>query len=315
MPRVALGPALALCALLAAPAAAGPDPSAELERGRLAYKHGDYKTSISTVRPLVYPSIALSSETDTIDAYRLLALSYFFENDEKSAQREFETLLNMAPDFDLDPLIESPPAVAFFREVRKRMADKIKELKDRQERERLERERKERERKERERKLREAMRERLVITRVEKPNIFALNFVPFGVPQFQNGHRTKGKILLGTQLLTGGLSAGIWIYHLTKYAGGTVPHDEVQDVRGQQIVQGISGGLFVALWAYGIGDGWYYYKKSTISEKRELVRPQAPPLDVPSFPSEPAAERPRSTTWLSPYLVPDGLGLGVGGTF
>lgn len=312
----------ALCALPGL-ASAAPDPHAELERGRLAYGHGDYKGTIALLRPLVYPSITLAAEADVVDTYKLMALSYFFENDEKGAEGAFKNLLQIAPSFELDPLIEPPPAVAFFREVRKKEADLIKELELRRERER-----KERERKEREARLREAMRERLVVTRTERRNIYALNFVPFGVPQFQNGHRTKGYVLLASQLTMASLSAGIWAYQLNRYPSGLVPNDEVTSVNQQQVVHIAAGGVFLALYAYGVWDGIRNFKAVEISERQQLVRPPAPPglepgpdPDAPSFAPEPrdrpapSADRKRSTTYLSPFVTPDGAGLGVGGIF
>lgn len=312
----------ALCALPGL-ASAAPDPHAELERGRLAYGHGDYKGTIALLRPLVYPSITLAAEADVVDTYKLMALSYFFENDEKGAEGAFKNLLQIAPSFELDPLIEPPPAVAFFREVRKKEADLIKELELRRERER-----KERERKEREARLREAMRERLVVTRTERRNIYALNFVPFGVPQFQNGHRTKGYVLLASQLTMASLSAGIWAYQLNRYPSGKVPDDEVDTVNQQQVVHIAAGGVFLALYAYGVWDGIHNFKAVEISERQQLVRPPAPPglepgpdPDAPSFAPEPrdrpapSADRKRSTTYLSPFVTPDGAGLGVGGIF
>lgn len=312
----------ALCALPGL-ASAAPDPHAELERGRLAYGHGDYKGTIALLRPLVYPSITLAAEADVVDTYKLMALSYFFENDEKGAEGAFKNLLQIAPSFELDPLIEPPPAVAFFREVRKKEADLIKELELRRERER-----KERERKEREARLREAMRERLVVTRTERRNIYALNFVPFGVPQFQNGHRTKGYVLLASQLTMASLSAGIWAYQLNRYPSGLVPNDEVTSVNQQQVVHIAAGGVFLALYAYGVWDGIHNFKAVEISERQQLVRPPAPPglepgpdPDAPSFAPEPrdrpapSADRKRSTTYLSPFVTPDGAGLGVGGIF
>ena len=317
----------ALCALPGL-ASAAPDPHAELERGRLAYGHGDYKGTIALLRPLVYPSITLAAEADVVDTYKLMALSYFFENDEKGAEGAFKNLLQIAPSFELDPLIEPPPALAFFREVRKKEADLSKELELRRERERKERERKERERKEREARLREAMRERLVVTRTERRNIYALNFVPFGVPQFQNGHRTKGYVLLASQLTMASLSAGIWAYQLNRYPSGLVPNDEVTSVNQQQVVHIAAGGVFLALYAYGVWDGIRNFKAVEISERQQLVRPPAPPglepgpdPDAPSFAPEPrdrpapSADRKRSTTYLSPFVTPDGAGLGVGGIF
>src|SRR5262249_19177638 len=64
------------------PAIASPSRNAKqsLDQGRNAYDRGDYGRAITTIHPLLYPSIELSTEEEVVMAHRLLALSYFFVN-------------------------------------------------------------------------------------------------------------------------------------------------------------------------------------------------------------------------------------------
>lgn len=186
-------------------------PSDELERGRRAYDRGDYEQAIRLLAPLLYPEPRLGSESDQVAARRMVGTAYLFENRTQDAQKEFRKLLQLRPTFQFDPLLESPQVVEFFDRVRKEQSAELLALETR-------------------RREAEAARQRELAARMAAPKIiekriikslYGLNFVPFGVGQFQNGQPQKGWKFLSTEATLAALSVGTFIVNFAYF--GTSP--------------------------------------------------------------------------------------------
>lgn len=237
--------------------------SPEIETAARAYEQGDYKKVIRIVHPLLYPSIRLGSQDSLIRAYRYLGVSYLFENKKDHAEKQFLAILSMVPDYRLDPLIEPISAIEFLEDIKRRNADRLNAIRERS---RLE-----------ERRLREAELERQKPRLSKQPvapppsgvhiverHSYWLNYVPFGVGQFQNGHTTKGYLLLGTQIGLGALSMGTALALRFLYPSGKVPMDETHRANALVVTQVVSGGISLGLMAYGILDALYHYKPEVV---------------------------------------------------
>ena len=234
----------------------------ELEQAAQAYAKGEYKRAISLLTPLLYPTIRLPSEDMVKRAHKMLGISYVFEKDEASAGKEFLAILSSQPDYRLDPLVEPESAVKLFDKVRAENAEKLQKIKAGLEAERKRREA-ELKRKNAQPKL------QLVIERETITRSFWANFVPFGVGQFQNGHRVKGWILFSAQIGLGvaSLSSAI-VYRVTFANQSIVPAEDVSSARALSAVQVITGAAFFAAVAYGIVDALLYYEPAKKREKR-----------------------------------------------
>jgi len=184
------------------------DAAARYFAGRHAYEQRRYADVIRHLRPLLYPNILLPSEEQTIDAHRMLGVSYFMLDDREAARREFVSLLGYRADFVLDPSTDPRPAADFFESVKQELEASAKAARERQERD------------EARRRLEEDMARRKVVyvdrTRVVERVIDRRArwqlFLPFGVGQFANGQRRKAwfflgaeSALLGTTLVTSGM--------------------------------------------------------------------------------------------------------------
>jgi hypothetical protein len=252
--------------LLAAPPARA-TPERVLEEAADAYVRSDFQTVIKLVRPLLYPRIQLTSQGQVIPAYKLLGISYLFEKDKVQAEKQFWAILSLKPDYALDPLVDPPAAVKFLAHVKKRNADKIKAI---LERERLERVRRrveaDRRREEDRRRALLAAQSQEVVERTIVRRALWISFVPFGAGQLQNGHRRKGFALLGGELALGALSLGTAIAVRFAYPNGLPRGDDT--ARALDVVKVASGALFFGAMAYGIIDALIYYRPQTVSEQR-----------------------------------------------
>ena len=119
---------LLACTLGTASANPAKTPQASLDEGRVAYERGQYGQAVQVIHPLLYPSIALGNEDSVVEAHRLLALSYLFMTKSGEAEQEATSLLAMRPDYEPDPVVDPPAAVAFFHSIKKKHEDELRRV-------------------------------------------------------------------------------------------------------------------------------------------------------------------------------------------
>ncbi|MFH1131279.1 MAG: hypothetical protein V1754_08080 [Pseudomonadota bacterium] len=267
-----------------------------------AYQRGDYNQTIELLVPLLYPTILLPNQNLVIQAHKVLGISYVFVKNDMSAEKEFLAILSARPDYRLDPLVEPVAAVEFFERVKRRNAEVLQKI--------IEREKKETEQRRLFDLKREEARQKMlaqsgqVIEREIEINRYWINYVPLGVGQFQNGHRKKGFALMGTQLGMGAVSIAASIWFRAAYPNRLVPPDEADNARALNIIQVASGALFFAAVAYGIVDALVYYEPKVTTERRYWLKPKAP---------NEGARGSLSLNWihLVPVTSPKHVGLGL----
>lgn len=236
-------------------------PSEQFQRGRTAYLRGEYQRAILTIHPLLYPELRLESEEEVIQAHRLLGVSYLFENQPDQARSEFRKLLELAPDFRLDAMLDPPRVVEFFNEIVRQQQSELGDIEARLKKREAE----------------AARRSGQVVERRIERRSFLLNFVPFGAGQFQNQQRGKAWAFFGAEAALGAVSLAAFVTNFALYGirpvrpclvmvvpelngrPGTCPPDQV-DHAGEDLsrnltrVQVVSGGLFYAVAIWGIVD-------------------------------------------------------------
>jgi hypothetical protein len=249
-------------------AVATSNPSDDFERGRNAFFRGEYRRAIGLLNPLIYPELRLGSEDEVVQTHRMLGVAYLFEGQPEQARREFRKLLELAPDFQFDPYLESPRVVEFFQGVVREQRAELGDIEARL--------------KKREAELARREPVRIVERRIEKRS-YAVNFIPFGSGQFQNGSRRKGWIFLGTEsaLALTSLTAftvNFALYGVRPYRGcldPVVPQpdgstgvcaddriDHTSENRSRNLtrLQVASGGLFFAAAIWGIVDALHDFR-------------------------------------------------------
>jgi hypothetical protein len=241
-------------------------PATEYSKGKMAFDRGEYAKAIELLRPLIYPEPRLESEGLIVTAHHMLGVAHLFEHQNDQAAQEFRKLLQLRPEFRMDSRIDPPLVVDFFNGVLKQYESELGELsRMRQQAEADERRRQDA--------FRNGPR---VIERRFARNSLAVAFLPFGAGQFQNGHRTKGWVFLGSQAFLAGVSVAAFTTNFAVH--GFRPVIECEPVPGDTSarnpgcapgyrptsaqdrsklllrVQLVSGALFFAAAIWGVTD-------------------------------------------------------------
>lgn len=284
--------AAVVAALIALAASSHAAPNDELDQAKAAYRGGQYSRALPLFNALLYPPPPkLASPKDLADAYLALGVCRFETGDPAGAKREFDQALSFDTNARIDPLIVSDQtAIDAFNQTRI----------DREQRTAGEQERK---RKADLRKLRES------IIGFESHPLY-LNFVPFGVGQFQNKQAGKGVAFAASEVVTLAVSASIWIYLVNTYGirSTRVLADDAVSVRRLQQLEIGTGFAFLGLWVIGAVDAYLHYKPQTRAEIDDsLLPPELRDLDKPA----PKHKALSSSIHIVPMLSPDGAGIGL----
>ena len=311
--------ALPLYALVAALAMSS--PGEELERGRNAFLRGEYERAISVLHPLVYPDLRLDSENDVIQVHRMLGVAYLFENHPAEARGEFRKLLELAPDFRFDPLLNPPRVVEFFNEVVRAQRAELGDIEARLKRIEAEQSRHDGE---------------ILERRVERRS-YVLNFVPFGAGQFQNGQRKKGWMFLGIEGTLAATSIAAFATNFALYgvrperhclddvmpqpsgASGICPANRIDRSdenlsRNLTRLQVVTGALFFATAIWGAVDAVRGFQDSVVIEETYVPRPTGPARGGASS-SAPRPASPPVSLRLLPTVTPVAQGASLLVTF
>ncbi len=245
-----------LAALIAsispAPASAGPKVGAKPARTLLReaidlYVEGKYKQASEHLRPLVQSQVLLDV-ADQQEALRTYGISLYLSGARPASERAFRALLRLNPSEKLDPAYVRPEVITFFAKVRERYSGELNK-----------------------------------IVRKRRPKYKGANLLPPRGP-FQNGHRTKGFLVMGGELVFG-LSSIVTFALLTSWKD---EHSVFGDHEATaEVVQPLNWACFAAAAAvviYGVIDGFYYYYKQprTVGSVRVgLSSPRALPARSP----------------------------------
>jgi tetratricopeptide (TPR) repeat protein len=207
---------LVIAAVTAAPTGASASPAQDLDQARQLFRQHDYDSAMKLATFLLYPDEKLALPADLVEAHVILGASNFETGHRAEAKTEFERALQIQPDKSLTDLLFSEGAIRLFdqtkadSEARAERDAQLRKLAD--ERERI-------------RKYKESL---VVVER----RSFGVNFIPFGAGQFQNKQRARGVMFAAGEVLTGGVSLGVFLYLAGKYGlNAQVPVIEGQGVR------------------------------------------------------------------------------------
>ncbi len=279
----ALALSIAAAGATASVGAAFASPSDEFAEAREVFRGGEYEQAIPLLSSLLYPQSRLTRQEDLAEAHLLLGVAYYETGRLAPAEREFEEALFVDPELQLGGIFSEEVAAFFER--------KKEDLKrQREEETRLRTLAEERDA------YRQAIENMYV---VERRNYF-VNFVPFGAGQFQNGDTGRGVAFAVSQGILGGTSMAMYALHELQY--NPYSADEIDTVNRIRVIQLSSGGLSLALMAWGIIDALANYEPTVERRPDESLIPD----DFPGF--EPDLDAP-STFQLGPSLGAQGAGL------
>ncbi|MEO8554597.1 MAG: hypothetical protein ABI678_31690, partial [Kofleriaceae bacterium] len=267
-------------------------PREDFDQAKQAYRSGQYTRALPLFNALLYPEKKLADGTETAEAYLALGICRYETGDTPGAKREFEQALLVNSNVRIDPLIVTDTsAIDVFNETRLTMQDRIRMDAERRRREEL-------------LKIRESY------IGVESHS-FLLNFVPFGVGQYQNGDIGKGAFFTATEVAMLGTSVGVWFYLVSNYGlrSTRIPaKDQFTVLHLQQLEIG-TGLAFYGLWVWGAIDAYLHFQPQVRIELDESALP--PELRGLLKPEKTRKKPPKTSLRLAPMLTPDSVGIGL----
>lgn len=288
---------IALTILMVFATTAYATPQEELDAAKAAYRKGNYQKALLLFNAVLYPPPPRVGG-ELAEIYLALGVCRYETGDSTGATREFEQALALNPNSKVDPLIVTDPAVlrAFDdtkRAIKKRLDDEA----------------------ERKRKA-DLAKLRASLIGFEQHS-FSLNFVPFGIGQFQNRQPTKGVLFAASQGIALLCSVSIWGYLVNRY-GIRSTHVALEDgpqVRFLQQLEIGSGIMFFGLWIVGAIDSLRNYTPQTRAAIDDrLLPPELRDPDPPETKRPAGAQPSKSTSYLdhiTPLWVPSGAGIGL----
>jgi hypothetical protein len=258
----------ALIPLLLALSLAAPP---ELKRAKDRCEFGAWADCAGTLRPFLARDPLLNDD-EAAEAWRMLGLAEYHLGDRTSARRAFVNLLSFDPDYALDPFLVPPPIVDFFDKVKRENEPDLAPLRERKravrEQQRLAEEAKRR-------LLAEEQARNGPPTKVVKVNerIYLLNWMPFGIGQFQNGQKNKGMAIAAGQLTLALVNVAAIVVHgqiaddrsrmctSSQPGCGSPPYSSSDRTLLSRLaaVKYASAGLFWGLYGYGVWDAHRHF--------------------------------------------------------
>ena len=253
-------------------------PSEDLDQARKAFRAGKLDLALPLFNALLYPQEQLANREELTDAYIALGVCRFAAGDVPGAKREFEKALSYDRDRQMDPsAVNMPDAIKLFEETKRELAT---------------------------REFAEAAAEQhardLANTVIVQAHPYALNFVPGG-GQLERHAYLKASLIVGGEVATAAISAGIWGILVNRY-GLTNTHVPLADGAHVRLLQQVEIGTgigFFAIWGYSIVDALVYYRAET---KR-----RATDSDLPAAP----APKKKTSFHVVPMLAPNSAGIGI----
>jgi hypothetical protein len=262
--------------LLVAPVARA-DELSDFESARALYEKQDYAAAVEALRKLVGSDPPrIGDPLLVLESRKYLAASLLFMGAVEDAKAQFRLVLNQEPRYTLDPLGFPTDVLKLFDQVK---ADLKHEL---DEHRRLEDEA--RRKKEREAELAEAIhRENLARLKVmaAEAEVLVENSrwvasIPFGVGQFQNGHRGLGIALAMFEGLAAVGSVASYIGH-ERLADERPSPAEVAGARRQEElwrkVNYVSFGTLIGLMVIGIADAHLRFVPARVTHRSRSLPP------------------------------------------
>lgn len=253
------------------------DELSDFEGARRAYEEREYRKAERELESLVGGVVPRAvNSVVRLESRKYLGATYLFLGKPDEAREQFHLLLEEDEGYEIDPVAFPKVVVETFQEVQREV---------RAERERIRRQRAAEEQREREAEMREIIREQqrvrlleeLVATEtVEQVNSRWIAAIPFGVGQFQNGHRRLGIGLAVTQSALFVAALGTFIGHNALRNEQPAPGelDRAERVeRALRISNWTSAALFAGFAIGGVIDAQVRFKP-VIKKTRERELPE-----------------------------------------
>jgi hypothetical protein len=280
-----LGAHLALIVALLAAAAAVPLPARandfdQFQNARAAYDSLNYELAAQLFEGLLQDADLEEQRPLVVESYKYLGATYLFLGRQAEGEAQFARLLELEPEYVLDPL-------AFPAEVQRTFAAVKQRLQERRRRAAEEAARAAAEAEAARTAARAAQQQRLDrlmqlarTERVEQRRSRMIAMLPFGIGQFQNDDDGLGLVLAVSE--TALLATGVTTYFLHQ-AQPDRPKDLSEAQNFERIYRTsnqISMALFAAVAIAGIVDAQLRFRETTITDRERELPPDLQTLSI-----------------------------------
>jgi tetratricopeptide (TPR) repeat protein len=262
--------------------AVGPSPARaddliDFDHARALYVKRNYAGAATALKALVGTDPPRVTERLLIlESRKYLAASLLFLGQRDEARAQFRLLLAMEPFYTLDPLAFPTEVLNLFEKVKTDLEAQLAEARIEQERQREELQRLAQQRADQERKSLELLYQLAQESQVVQKNSRWIATIPFGVGQFQNGHKSFGMALAVLEGLAVAGSIATYIGH-ERVADDHPDRDRLSAKRSEEALwrtsNNVSFGVFAALAVIGIIDAHVRFVPGSTSERRRPLPP------------------------------------------
>jgi tetratricopeptide (TPR) repeat protein len=254
------------------------DDLTDFDHARALYVKRNYAGAASALKALVGTDPPRVSERLLIlESRKYLAASLLFLGQRDEARTQFRLLLAMEPFYTLDPLAFPTEVVTLFEKVKDDLEAQFAEARIEQERQREELQRLAQERAEQEHKSMALLFELAQQSQTVERNSRWVATIPFGVGQFQNGHKSFGMALAVLEGIAVAGSIATYIGH-EQVADDHPDRSQVSNKKQEEAIwrntNNVSFGVFAALAVIGIIDAHVRFVPGRTSERSRPLPPE-----------------------------------------
>jgi len=232
-----------------------------IKRAEAYYGYGDYKGTIKLLEILLKDISKLNSSA-LLNIYQLIARSEYYSNNLQYSEDYLKLLYLFKPDYTFDPVFINPEFIDFANKVYNKYKTEINKSK-----------------KDLSKLLRKKNPDAYGDVNTEKH--FYKNFIPFGIGQFQNGHKYKAYMVIGSESLF--LASSVTTYALLKYfQKDDYTFDNRNLAYTGKAINNISFYMFAGVYIYSVIDALMYYNAADI-EVIQSKNIRITPIITPDF--------------------------------
>jgi hypothetical protein len=258
-----------------AAAQARADDLIDFEHARALYTKRNYAGAAAALTAMVGSDPPRVSERLLVlESRKYLAASLLFLGKRDESRAQFRLLLAQEPNYTLDPLAFPTEVVSLFDTVKAELQAQLVQARAEQQRQREEEQRLAQERARRERENLERLFRLAQEAETRTENSRWVATIPFGVGQFQNGHKNLGVALAVLEGLSGAASIATYVGHqqIADDQPSRAAEEETERVEGLwRVSNQVSFGVFAALALIGIIDAHVRFVPMRVTKQpREL---------------------------------------------
>lgn len=262
--------------LMAAPGFA--DDLTDFEHARALYAKRNYAGAVAALESMVGSDPPRVTERLLVlESRKYLAASLLFVGKRDESRAQFRLLLAQEPNYAIDPLAFPTEVVTLFEKVKAEFQSQLAELRAEQQRRKEEEQRLDQERAQAERANLERLFRLAQESETRQENSRWIATIPFGVGQFQNGHKSFGMALAVLEGLSAAVSVATYVGH-QQVADDRPGQNEERDAARVEKLWRTSNqaafGAFAVLALIGIIDAHVRFVPTRITRKPRLLPPE-----------------------------------------